>query len=67
MDKMFKILIRVGALVVFDRFGYIELIRFLLIKNIFNAGYQPVDNFAPFMVVSRDVENYYLFMKVSTG
>jgi hypothetical protein len=59
MDKRFKILIRVGALVIFGHLSYIELIRFLLIKIISNVGYQPVQNFAPFMVVSRAMENHY--------
>jgi hypothetical protein len=46
----FKVLIRVRGLAVIIRFGYVEMIKCLMIKLFSYAGYPLVQYFAPFMV-----------------
>jgi hypothetical protein len=56
-----------NRLPLFSHFDDAEMIRFSMIKFFYYAGYLPVHQFAPFMVISTThVENRDLCMKVST-
>jgi hypothetical protein len=53
VESSYKTLIRVGAIVVYGRFGYLEMTRFLMIIFFFSlAGCIPFYGFAPFMVAT---------------
>jgi hypothetical protein len=62
VDPIFK----VGAIALFGRYIYVEMIRFVMIKSFSYADYLPVHSSVLLIVVSTRVEDRDLFMEVST-